>query len=296
MPGTPVELYQYTPVEGVVLAPWEARSVLEAAPGSLVTVDLGLSRARVHRGPEGSLVLESPRLRVEVGEEVLEEAAGWRARALLLSPGGARPLEVRAGRYYKLVPVPGAPPTLEIDGIHMHRILGTDPGRDTWAKIRAARVGRGHRVLDTCMGLGYTAIYSARRGASHVVTIEVDENVVYIARMNPWSRPLESPGIDVVLGDATRVVWELPEAYFDRIIHDPPRLSSTTGDLYGLEFYRRLYQLLRPGGRLFHYTGEPGKKRRLNIPGRVAGRLEKAGFIVLGFDDRAKGVVAVKPR
>lgn len=39
-------------------------------------------------------------------------------------------------------------------------------------------------------------------------------------------------------------------------MHNPPRFSIA-GELYGLDFYRALYRVLRRDGKLFHYTGEP---------------------------------------
>ncbi len=294
-----VELYGFRPREGLVLAPWEAEELASTPPGAsrVVEVNLGRDKAVASAVESEVAVNVAGRTVYRVERSLLERASSLGSRAVWVSASGeARVLELRSGGYYKILPVRGAPPTLEIDGIHMHRIWGTDPLRDTLAKMRAARVRRGHRVLDTCMGLGYTAILSLRRGAAHVVTIEVDDNVIALAEYNPWSRDLASDGIDVVRGDAARVVWELREGYFDRVIHDPPRLSPRTGDLYGAEFYSRLYELLRPGGVLFHYTGEPGKRRRLGVPGHVAGRLQRVGFRVVGFDEEAKGVVAVKPR
>ncbi|MEB3851793.1 MAG: RsmD family RNA methyltransferase [Desulfurococcales archaeon] len=222
--------------------------------------------------------------------------AGGR-RILVLERGSWRVAEVRAGHYYKLVPTqPGAPPTLEIDGIHMHRVSGTDPWRDTLSKVAAARVRRGHRVLDVCTGLGYTAIASLRRGASVVHTIEVDENVLWLAERNPWSRGLADHRVAVLLGDASSVVWELPEGFYDRVIHDPPRFTKTSSSLYTLDLYRRLYALLRPGGVLYHYTGEPGRLRGLALPGRVARLLREAGFEGVRWDPRSLGLVARKPR
>jgi predicted methyltransferase len=208
-----------------------------------------------------------------------------------------RVAEVRGRHYYKLVPTsPGAPPTLEIDGIHMHRVSGTDPWRDAVSKVSAARVRRGHRVLDICTGLGYTAIASLRRGARLVHTVEVDENVLWLAERNPWSRGLASDRVAVILGDASEVVWLLPEAHYDRVIHDPPRFTSRTSSLYTLDFYRRLYELLRPGGVIYHYTGEPGRVHGRRLPERVSSLLRQAGFEAVRWDPRSLGLTARKPR
>ncbi len=198
--------------------------------------------------------------------------------------------------FYKLKAVaPFKAPTLEIKGIHMHRIVGTDPWSDTRAKILDARIRRGHVVLDTCMGLGYTAIQSVLRGASRVVTIEVDPNVIWVAERNPWSHMLSDDRITLLEGDATRIVSVFPDECFDRIIHDPPRLTGLTGDLYSLEFYQELYRVLKTGGVLYHYTGEPGKHGGISLVKGVGERLRRAGFTVW-FSRRSLGYVAVKQR
>jgi len=185
--------------------------------------------------------------------------------------------------------------TVEIDGIHMHRISGIDPWRDTLAKIRAARVRRGNVVLDTCMGLGYTAVASIMQGARYVVTVEVDEEIIWIAERNPWSRMLADKRITVIHGDVTKIVHVFKDESFDRIIHDPPRFGSHTGDLYGTPLYRQFFRILKPGGILYHYLGEPGRRRGLNLYQSVKRRLLNIGFENVRWVEAAKGVVARKP-
>ena len=204
-------------------------------------------------------------------------------------------VEVRNGRrYYKLwAPITGRAPTLEISGVHMHRIVEVDPWTDSLMKVNLARVRAGARVLDVCTGLGYTAIASRLRGARYVLTIEKDENVLKIAKANPWSRRLADPQVDIILGDAVEVLPGLPSGSFHVIVHDPPRLSLA-GELYSLEFYRELYRVLRRRGILFHYTGNPGGKyRRLNIAKGVAQRLRAVGFKV-AYAREALGVIGFK--
>ena len=77
-------------------------------------------------------------------------------------------------RTYKLRPTPDWP-ALEISGILMHRIKGTTPKRDAEAKLRLASPVRG-AVLDTCMGLGYSAILAAESAAS-VTVIELKAEI-----------------------------------------------------------------------------------------------------------------------
>jgi len=194
---------------------------------------------------------------------------------------------------------PEAPPTIEIGGVHMHRIEGCDPWRDALSKIRS--LGRKLRglVLDTCMGLGYTAIASLAMGANAVVTIEIDPTVITIAMLNPWSRGLavaNSVGRALVLhGDATKVVPQLPDEVFDYVVHDPPRFELG-GELYSLEMYRELYRVLKPGGKLFHYTGEPGRSRGKSIVKGIRERLIRAGFVDAKWIEEARGFVARRPR
>ncbi|MCE4601683.1 MAG: RsmD family RNA methyltransferase [Desulfurococcales archaeon] len=286
-----VELYEFKPRPGVIVSPSEAKAILE---GRASTVNLGLDRVNhlVYDGMWIELYTSSTSYRIPV--EALERTVRDRYAWHIMGNTSARLVLARRG-FKALEPTDVGPPTLWIDGIHMHRIKGTNPIRDARSKVRAARIGRGDKVLDICTGLGYTAIEALSSGARIVVTVEVDEDVIYLARSNPWSRALASDRIILIHGDAVEVVGEL-EPGFDKIIHDPPRFSSRTGALYSLEFYKNLYTLLRPGGTLFHYTGEPGRGRRINLPGSIASRLSRAGFIVVRYDKIAQGIVAYKPR
>ena len=200
-------------------------------------------------------------------------------------------LEIRDKHYYKLMlPEGSLYPTLEIDGIHMHRIKNTNPLKDTLAKVGALGKLRGKKVLDTCTGLGYTAIIANKRGAS-VITVEKDPNVLTLAEVNPWSHDLEK--VKVILGDTYKIIRDFPDGFFDVIIHDPPRFSMA-GELYSQEFYYELSRVLKRGGKLFHYTGMPHAKYRgkSTLKG-IANRLSKAGFRVK-YNERAQGFVGVK--
>lgn len=288
-----VELYDFRPRRVLTLAPWDVERLLGSEAGEIAVGPGVRARFRV----EGGVVrLEFLGMVFEVARRDLERVAGRGGKMVVVGGGAVAFAEIRSTRYYKLAPVrPGSPPTLEIDGIHMHRVKDVDPGEDTRIKVAAVGVRRGDRVLDLCTGLGYTAIESLRRGASMVVTVEVDENVLSMAAVNPWSWGLESDRVVVVLGDAYEAVKHMPDNYFDRVIHDPPRLTASTGHLYSLGLYLELLRVLRPGGRLFHYTGDPGRLKGLNLPGRVASRLRDAGFEAVRVVERAQGVVARKP-
>ena len=290
-----IELYQFTKRFLIALSPAESNSILHAEPGSRVRVNFNRDVAVVVGDSRTTASIYTGSVRAEVDYDTLEYSART-GKAIIYTGDKWVAGEVRSKSYYKLAPTHRGPPTVEIDGIHMHRILGTDPLEDAKNKIRAAKVSRGHTILDICTGLGYTSIASLMRGAARVYTIEVDENVLYLASLNPWSSSLSNGRITLIHGDATRIIHYFHEESFHRIIHDPPRLTSKTGDLYSLEFYKDLYRLLKPGGLLFHYTGEPGRKRGLNIPGRVSSRLKKAGFHVIEYNRQAQGIIATKPQ
>ena len=196
-------------------------------------------------------------------------------------------------RLYGLMPTSRAP-TMLVSGIPMHRIKGTDPMKDTQEKIKAIKPVVG-MVLDTATGLGYTAIRAAET-ADHVVTIELDPVALEVARHNPWSRELfDNPKITQLIGDSYDLVAEMEAERFDRVIHDPPAFSLA-GDLYSETFYQQLYQVLRPGGRLFHYIGDPKSKSGRNITAGVVARLQQSGFGTVKRAPRAFGVVAIKSR
>ena len=91
-------------------------------------------------------------------------------------------------RYYSLMPTRRAP-TMLISGIPMHRIKDTDPHQDTFSKIKAIVPFSG-QVLDTTMGLGYTAVEAANT-AEHVTTIELDPIVEAVCRANPSNHPAD---------------------------------------------------------------------------------------------------------
>ena len=177
----------------------------------------------------------------------------------------------------------------------MHRTKDINPYEDTLNKINAVKVKKGEKVLDTCMGLGYTAIEAYRRGAE-VITIEKNPNVLELAKINPYSEELFKGGIKIILGDAYDVIKTFKDEEFDVVIHDPPRFSLA-GHLYSEEFYKEIFRVLKPGGRLFHYVGNPGKKYRgKDLQKGVMERLRKVGFINVKRVEEALGVVAVKPK
>ncbi|WP_456418942.1 class I SAM-dependent methyltransferase [Methanocaldococcus infernus] len=227
----------------------------------------------------------------EVEKEILKKIAKDNC-VYFIKEGRVYKAAIAKDGYYKLVPT--IPPTIEINGIRMHRTKELNPYEDTLNKINSVGVRKGEKVLDTCMGLGYTAIEAYKRGGE-VVTIEKNPNVLELAKINPYSEELFKGDIKVILGDAFDVVKKFSDEEFNVIIHDPPRFSLA-GHLYSEEFYRELFRILKSGGRLFHYVGNPGKKYRgKDLQKGVMERLRKVGFTKIKRVKEALGVIAEKP-
>jgi predicted methyltransferase len=197
----------------------------------------------------------------------------------------------QTNQLYSLMPTSRAP-TMLISGIPMHRFKDADPHADTLDKIKAIAPVTGH-VLDTATGLGYTAIQAAR-SAQHVTTIELDPAALEVARLNPWSQALfENPKITQVIGDSFEEIVKFAAGAFTCIVHDPP-MFHLAGDLYSGEFYRQLYRVLRPGGRLFHYIGDLDSKSGRVVSKGAVRRLQEAGFRRVTPRPSAFGLVAYK--
>ena len=197
----------------------------------------------------------------------------------------------QTNRAYSLYPTPSAP-TMLIGGFPMHRIKNTNPWRDTQEKIKALMPVSGV-TLDTCTGLGYTAIELAK-SAEKTITIEFDPTAQAICRLNPWTQMLfDNPRIEQRMGDAFDVVPTFGAGQFSRILHDPPTLALA-GHLYSAEFYTHLQRILAHNGILFHYIGDPESYSGRKTTRGVVARLKEVGFRRVEPYPQAYGVVALK--
>jgi len=196
-------------------------------------------------------------------------------------------------KFYRLVKTKTWP-YLEISGIRMHRADIVDPKTDAILKIRSLGNIYG-TVLDSCTGLGYTAILAARnKNVRKIVTIEKDENAIWIARQNPFSRELfENEKIELIIGDVFCEVQKFDDEFFNFIIHDPPRISIAP-ELYSLEFYEQLFRILRRNGKILHYVGRPGIRQGKRYLKGVIKRLRLAGFSKIKKSDRSLSLIIEK--
>ena len=193
------------------------------------------------------------------------------------------------GSLIKLVPTPWGPPTFEIDGIKMLPTAQISPWDDAENKVALIQP-RGKRVLDTCGGLGYFAAWCQQGQAAGVQSFEKNPEVVWLRSLNPWS-PRTDAVLSLTLGDVSEQIETLDSASFDAALHDPPRFGIA-GELYSQRFYDQLARVLKPGGKLFHYTGSPNKLTSgRDVPREVASRLRLAGFTA---DVHGDGVLAIR--
>nr|WP_245156343.1 MnmC family methyltransferase [Lysobacter solisilvae] len=261
--------------------------------GPLLTLPLAqaLLAAR-HAGAgtwHGSLDLDVSRAEVALSSDAWE----WRGqrypypgklkdRTLYYWDGdGFASISRYSGSLIKLVPTPWGAPTFEIDGIKMLPTSKESPIDDARRKV-ALVAPQGKIVLDTCGGLGYFAACCLDAGVARILSFEKNADVLWLRTLNPWSPDPDAPAsggrLELTHADVSQAIAQIPGASVDALLHDPPRFGIA-GELYSQAFYDQLARVLRPGGRLFHYTGSPNKLTSgRDVPREVEKRLGKAGF------------------
>ncbi len=265
------------PSQRMYLTSATARAILDARRAgeakAIVSLDLNRTRSVVQNTPAGVRFPDGSELALKKLQGLLRKGL----RVFVVEGGELVPVERRGRYYYKLMATDSAP-TLEISGVKMHRTAGCCPYAQAEAIVRAV-VRPGDRVLDSCGGLGYTAIWAARLGADRVVSIEHDLDVLEVARHNPWSEEyFFDSRIDVIPEDVTRYLKAEPSGSFDAVVHDPPHISRAW-ELYGRDFYFELSRVLTATGKLYHYVGEPYSRRgQKDIHAGIAERLTNVGF------------------
>lgn len=203
--------------------------------------------------------------------------------------------------YYKLLPTKDWP-TVTMSSVPMHRHTGMSPKEDTFSKIKEIGPVKGN-VLDTCCGLGYTAIMASKQ-AEEVHTFERDETMLHIAGLNPHSQGLfsgrktgrtEKTGKKIIIHkeDVFSGITGFKDSYFDRIIHDPPTFKISP-ELYSAKFCGQLFRVLKKGGILYHYAPWPGKTKGNEFYKKIMKNLVECGFKNIEYHAGSSGVRAVK--
>ena len=194
-----------------------------------------------------------------------------------------------SGSLIKLVPTEWGAPTFEIDGIKMLPTAHVSPYADAERKVGLIQP-RGKNILDTCGGLGYFAACCLQGQALRVQSFEKNADVIWLRSLNPWS-PVVGGTLELEHASVVERIPLLRDGSVDAVLHDPPRFGIA-GELYSQSLYDHLSRVLKPRGRLFHYTGAPNKLTSgRDVPNEVATRLRRAGFSTELIGD---GVLAQK--
>jgi predicted methyltransferase len=257
------------PVHAALLAAREAGDATVTA-----SFDLGRTQATVRLGRDAWDWHTMPLPYPETCRE--RTILAWTGRAF-------EPVQRYTRSLVKLVPTDWGPPTFEIDGIKMLVTARISPFADAAEKV-ALVAPRGRELLDTCGGLGYFAACALRAGAARVHSFERNADVLWLRSLNPWSpdspwpKDYDRAAFTLEHADVAARIAALPAHSYDAVLHDPPRFSIA-GELYSNAFYAELARVLRPGGRLFHYTGLPqGFSHGRDLRRQVAKRLQDVGF------------------
>jgi len=246
------------------------------------SLDLGRTTTTIETGPDAW----------SCGGQSYPYAEACRDRTVYAWDGKAwHPVSRFGTGLIKLVPTSWGPPTFEIDGIKMLPTAQVSPFEDARRKVALIEPA-GKRILDCCGGLGYFAAWCLQGGAAEVLSFEKNPDVCWLRDLNPWS-PGPDPRLRLEQRDVAVHIATFDDASFDAVLHDPPRFGIA-GELYSQAFYDHLARVLRPGGRLFHYTGTPNKLTTgRDVPNEVARRLRTAGFRT---QLSADGVLATRDR
>jgi predicted methyltransferase len=257
-----------------------------------ISLDLGMSKSKITR--EGRYIIFPDGQKLDI--DIIKRANKRNNQdCFLFEKGSLYFIYIFENQtVYKLYePHIDYPPTLWINGSLMHTVSVSNPIEDGKDKVKT--LGEIHgEVLDTCFGLGYTAIELKNIGADKVYTYEISKAVLEIAKVNPWSK--EAFGSNKILihnSDIISAIRQFPEEKFSFILHDPPNVKIN-GDLYSLAFYKELYRVLERNGALYHFIGggRIPREYKVNYTKGVIERFYAAGFkkVVKSY----RGVVAYK--
>ncbi|HLP79031.1 MAG TPA: methyltransferase [Acidobacteriota bacterium] len=194
---------------------------------------------------------------------------------------------------YQLVPTKDWP-TFRLSSTPMHQIVHMSPKEDTLAKLKPLGEITGV-VLDTCCGLGYTAICASKK-ADRVITCERDPNVLFLTRISPWSAALyEHSKIEIKESIVEEVIAGMDDESVDVILHDPPAVALSS-NLFTSDFYDDMFRVLVAGGKLYHYCPRPQKTKGREFYKEVSTRLKKIGFVIDSYQEDVSGLYAHKPK
>jgi predicted methyltransferase len=276
-----------------ILTKKEAKKLLITQnPGQFVvlaSLDLGLTTEKV-KVINGKALLRGEEIEVKRLEKLKEDTC------YVIENGALKSIDFfseETNIFYKLVPTKDWP-IITLSSVPMHRFKTISPKLSAELMVKEISPISG-RVLDTCAGLGYTAILCAgKETVNEVITFEIDENVLRIAEHNPYSNELFSnPKIKLFRESVFDGIKKLPSNSFDRVLHDPPTLSFAP-NLYSAEFYEELLRVMKPKAILYHYCPNPGKTKGRTYYLTILKKLKEAGFINTKYNEKSSGIRAEK--
>ncbi|MDD4295097.1 MAG: methyltransferase [Candidatus Omnitrophica bacterium] len=209
----------------------------------------------------------------------------------LVNSEGIHPIaffDEKTKKHYKLLATPDWP-TTAISSVPMHRVAS--PKIDSENKITSLQPHG--KILDTCTGMGYTAILCAKT-CREIYTFEKDPNMIFLAKLNPCSEKLFSaPNIKIHEKDINTAIYSLPSDFFDYIVHDPPTYKMAP-DLFSEKFYKELHRILKIHGKMFHYVPLYRIKSGYDFPSTIARKLKSVCFDVSAFNEKTSGFICRK--
>jgi len=144
-----------------------------------------------------------------------------------------------------------------------------------------SRQCRGKTVLDLCCNTGGFAVYAAARGAAEVLGVDIDEDVIAIAKGNARLNDLKPNGGGPRFVQADIFPWLRDAANrgerFDVVILDPAKMTRDRDQVIGalkkyLDMNKLALGVVKPGGLFatFSCTGLVGEQEFLDMLRRAA--------------------------
>ncbi len=228
----------------------------------IVSLDLGLSKQKITLSKTGFYVGDEFIENIKVRED---DKSCYIIREYKLEK--LQFIDHESGGFYKLVPTEFRP-ILQVSGTSMHKKSFLD-------KLERDKLYG--KILDSGTGLGYSSIVLSKT-ADKVITVEIDKNVVEIAKINPYSQELfRNRNIKLILGDITQEIKKFINSEFDFIIFDAGTVKGSEG-FFSLNNYIEAFRVLKPRGRLYHYLPKHHIHRGRDFASEVISRIKKVGF------------------
>ena len=165
---------------------------------------------------------------------------------------------------------------------------GANMGLGCGNPVALASLKPGETVVDLGSGGGFDCFLAAKQvgDTGRVIGVDMTPDMVSKARAN--AKKIGANTVEFRLGEIEHL--PLADNSADIIMSNCViNLSPDKQMVYGDAF-----RVLKPGGRAFHYIGDPESKSGRRTTAGVIRRLEQVGFSHVHRDPRAFGVVAVK--